>query len=531
MARINLLEALSDNIVIDMDKCIYCGVCVETCILDNLRMKLAPCRQGCPLGVNVQGYVQEVKRGNDDQARTILRDKLIFPEILGRICPAPCETSCYRGQAGDAAVAARAIKRYLTEGQKSEDIPVPETAASSGKRVAVVGSGPAGLQAAHDLRLAGHTVTVFESGSKPGGMMRWAIPGFRLPEQVLDRELSLLLRLGVDFRCQVPVGQDPALQDLAAEFDAVVLAAGCTEPRSLEIEGAEMQGVLQGLEVLKSVRTGGMDSLSGSVAVIGGGNVAIDAAQTALRLGAGQVTLISLEDENQLPAFPEEVAQAKAAGVKLEHSWGPLRFIGEKGRVNGVELQRCTAVFDPSGEFRPQFDSRTLKSIQADTVIVAIGQMREPGLFEGLGEVDPLTLRVGQSNLFVAGDCFTGPSSVVSAMASGREAAESVNRLLAGKPLKYGRDFQGPVETEFDINIAGASKAARVVAPMRQFEGKGDFAELEGCISGEDAHTESGRCYSCGQPFGKYRTCWFCLPCEVECPHDALWVEVPYLLR
>ena len=529
--RKNILEALSDNIVIDKDKCTYCGICIETCILDNLRLNLAPCRQGCPLGVNVQGYVQEVLRGHDDRAREILRETLIFPEILGRICTAPCEAQCHRKTTGEAAVAARAIKRYLTDGQTAADIPVPAIGAATGKRVAVVGSGPAGLQAAHDTRLAGHAVVVYEAENKPGGLLRWSIPEFRLPVEVLERELTLLEKMGVQLSCGVAVGADISLAQLRREFDAVVLAAGCRSRVRLGVEGEDLAGVHSGLDLLKAARNGTPVQLAGQVVVIGGGNVAVDAAQVALRLGAAKATVISLEGENELPAFPEEVANARAEGVAFEHSWGPVRFVDEGGRVAGVELQSCLAVYDATGTFKPEFDACALKAVDADAVIVAVGQRREKGLFEGLADIDALTLRAGDTNLFVAGDCHTGPSSVVDAMAEGRQAAVSVNRLLAGEHLSYGRSYPGPVETEFEIDTARGSGDPRATPPRRKPAGKGDFGELEGRLDDSAAKCEAGRCHSCGAPFGKYRTCWFCLPCEVECPHDALWVEIPYLLR
>ena len=528
--RMNLLEALSDNIEIDFDKCTFCGVCVDTCILDNLRLKLAPCRQGCPLRVNVQGYVQEVLRGHDDRALEILRETLIFPEILGRVCPAPCESQCHHAVIDGRAVAARAIKRYLTDGQTADDIPIPPVQKDTGKKTAIVGSGPAGLQAAHDLRLAGHEVVVYDAAEKPGGMLRWAIPDFRLPVAVLERELTLLEKIGVQFECGRNL-ENKDLAELGAAHDAVIVAVGCRRAARLGLEGENLDGVIYGLDLLRAAKAGTAGELSGRTIVIGGGNVAVDAAETARRLGAAEVGIICLEDEGELPAFPEEVAAAKAAGIGFEHCWGPVRFVGRDGRVVGVELQRCLQVFDARGVFNPQYDECVLNMAEAETVIIAVGQRKESTLFEDLSEIDPLTRRAGEANIFLAGDCLTGPGSVVEAMAGGREAAESVKRLLAGEHLKYGRSYRGPVETDFDIDTSRGSDSPRVEPPRRAFTGQGDFGELEGPLDEPAARTEAGRCYSCGSPFGKFRTCWFCLPCEVECPNDALWVQIPYLLR
>lgn len=527
--RINLLEALSDNIVVNKDKCTACGVCVDTCILDNLRLKLAPCRQACPLGVNCQGYVQLILRGEDQAGLEMVQRRLPFPGILGRLCSAPCEANCQRKKETGEAVAIRALKRYL--GDAAGEPVLPDKAPASGKRVAVVGSGPAGMLAVWDLLVQGHAVTVLDAEPEPGGMLRWAVPAFRLPAEVLTAEWAKLEALGARFQGETALGRDLTLEELAADYDAVVLALGCPRPKRLGIEGEDAKGVSHALALLGAARGDEPPRLSGSVVVIGGGEVALDAAQSALRLGADKVTVVSLEDRQAMPASPEALALAEAEGVVLDGSWGPTRILSKDGAVSGLELQRCLGVLDSQGRFAPSFDECSLKTLEADQVIVAIGQERDASLPGGPGSCDPFTLQSPQANVFLAGDALSGPSTIVEAMASGRRAAESAHRLLSGQHLSYGRGYPGPVETEYGIDTGRGSDAGRVAMPLHRLTGAGDFAEVEQGLSPEQARVEAGRCYSCGSPFGKYRTCWFCLPCEVECPQEALWVDIPYLLR
>jgi len=266
--------------------------------------------------------------------------------------------------------------------------------------------------------------------------------------------------------------------------------------------------------------------------------VAVDAAQTALRLGAESAVVISLESRDELPAFPDAIASALSDGVQFDCSWGPVRILGAKGKVSEVEFQKCVEVVDKNGNFNPRFDVCELNIREADTVIVAIGQSRDVTWFdsaaiadEPLESVHPLTRQCGGENVFIAGDFHTGPSSVIAAMAEGREAAESADRFVMGEHLTFGRSYPGPVELVFEIDISGASSLDRQPVPQRPFSGKGDFGPVETGLDQDTARNEAARCYSCGQPFGKYRTCWFCLPCEVECPHQALYVDIPYLLR
>ena len=536
--NVNLLESLTDNIVIDKDKCTFCGICVETCILDNLRMKQGPCQQACPLGVNCQGYVQLIARGEEVKGMEILRETLPFPGILGRICSQPCEENCYRKEMEGEAVAIRALKRYLSDQVAEMDIPLPEIAPDTAKRVAVIGSGPAGLLAAYDLRLQGHGVSILESEKAPGGMLRWAIPEFRLPQDVLEREIELLRKRGVVFQCGVSIGRDKTLDELKRDFHAIVMATGCPEHIRLDIKGEDLPGIYHGLPFLYEVRKGQAPAVGKRVVVIGGGNAAVDGAQTALRRGAKDVTLVCLESKDEIPAFSWALEDALSEGIKLECGWGPVEFSTRDGLLKGVECHRCLNVFDERGEFKPCFDTSERMSLTADTAIVAIGQSPDTAMLEKIGlvrekvvKVEPLTLQGAEEMIFFAGDVIEGPSSVVEAMARGRRAAESVDRFLRGEHLRYGRQYAGPIETDFEIDTSRGSITKRAKILKRLFQGKEDFRELEQGFDRLTARQEAERCYSCGQPFGRYRTCWFCLPCEVECPREALWVEVPYLLR
>jgi len=538
MGTHNMLGCLSDNIVVDSEKCIFCGLCVERCILDNLRMTLASCRQACPLALNCQGYVQLIARGEEEKAMAVVRERLPFPGILGRICSQPCEDGCGHRETDGEAVSIRALKRYLDDRFQDQEPPLPEMKRPSGRRVAIVGSGPAGMIAAYDIALQGHQVTVYDRESAPGGMLRWSIPVFRLPQDVLERELKLLERMGIGFKCGVTIGRDRTLDQLEAEYDAILLATGLAGSRRLNAEGEDGEGVFHGLPFLKAVRSGSPPVVGERVVVIGGGNVAVDVAQTAYRLGAASVQLVCLESRETMPAFNRAVFEAISENIELLCSWGNPRFTFEQRRLKGVRVEACASVFDSQGCFNPVFDSSTSRFIEADTVIIAIGQALDDTFLRSSGyapddliRVNPLTCQASIGKFFAAGDLVSGPSSVVAAMAAGKEAAESINRLLRGVPLAYGRGFQGDVVTNFEVDRSVGSKDRRMQLPHYQFTGKGDFTELESGVSPDIARREARRCHSCGLPFGQFRTCWFCLPCEVECPTGALWVDIPYLLR
>jgi NADPH-dependent glutamate synthase beta subunit-like oxidoreductase len=267
--------------------------------------------------------------------------------------------------------------------------------------------------------------------------------------------------------------------------------------------------------------------------VVGGGNVAIDAARTARRRGADTVRLVCLEGREEMPAYPWEAEAAEAEEVGIQHGLGPVAVRREDGALSGVVCRPCVSLWDDQGAFAPRLDAGSERFLEADTVIVAIGQNADEDLLGRVGldtDVDPLTLQLGDEPVFLAGDLVSGPASVVEAMTSGRRAAESAHRFVTGTHMRHGRAYAGPILTDFDADTSGAAARPRA-EPRHRDAAAEDFRQADDTLDPETARGEAERCHSCGQPVGFYRTCWFCLPCEVECPQDALWVEVPYLLR
>ena len=543
------LEALSDNIVVDPQKCVFCGKCADTCILDNIRVQLAPCRLACPLHTNCQGYVQLIARGDDQKAMRVLAEALPFPGILGRVCSHPCEDRCSRREVDGQAVAIRDLKRYLAD---SVPLPSVEVKPERPQKVAIVGAGPAGAMAAYLLRREGFQVTVYDANQRPGGMLAVGVPEFRLPTAVLDQEMAILSQIGVALRLGVRVGTDLPLAELVEKHDAVLLATGAHVSKRLGLAGEDLPGVYDGLAFLRAARGEAKPKVGEQVVVIGGGNTAVDAAQTAQRLGARSVTIVCLEQRAEMPAFAWEVQDALEEGIAIHNGWGPvtitakhaetaesLRIPSASSAVNGLLLRRCLSVFDAQGRFAPAYDDADRRQIAADTVVVAIGQDADLSFAENLvpterGRLaaDPLTMQSrGVEKVFAAGDALTGPKTVVEALASGKEAAESIRRYLLGESLTYGRGYLGPYETEFAVDKSGAITRPRVQPLKADEAARRTFAELQQGMAREAARAEAGRCLSCGEAYGKYRNCWYCLPCEIECPEEALRVEIPYLLR
>jgi NADPH-dependent glutamate synthase beta subunit-like oxidoreductase len=432
------------------------------------------------------------------------------------------------------------LKRFLDdhEDELRLDLSVPSEQA---EKVAIVGSGPAGMMAAWDLRKMGYQVVIFEGDSRPGGLLSSGIPEFRLPWDVVEREFGYLTSMGVEVRLNTRIGKDVTFDQLLETFDAAFLATGAPVSKELNVAGESARGIYHGLEFLRAARDNRESLEIGSrVVVIGGGNVAVDAAQTALRLGGKDVCMVCLETREEMPAFAWEIEDALAEGIEIVPSRGPNQFVVDEGHIRAVEFKACTQVVDSDGKFNPCYDESDRFTLEADTVIVAIGQQtrldflgrRDPEIRNGWLCADPVTRQTSIEKVFAGGDVVTGPKSVVDAMADGKAAAESIHRFLQGDSLSYGRNYlRGPHITDFPVDLSKATPQPRVNLPRNNDAGLHNFDELEDGMTEDQARREADRCLSCGLPEGYYRSCWYCMPCEIVCPEDALTVEIPYLLR
>ncbi len=418
--------------------------------------RLVACREACPVGTDARAYVQAVARGDYALAFRIARGPNPFASICGRVCGAPCESACRRGML-DQPVSIRVIKRTATErhgvesGADLESTLSMSTAPGSvsperrRERVAVVGAGVAGMTCAHDLARLGYLVTVFEASRAAGGMLRVGVPAFRLPKQLVQREVEAILKLGVELRCGVSVGRDLTLLDLRQRgYSAIFLGVGLQEARRLELPGADLPGILAGLDFLRDFNTGRDIPPLGRVLVIGGGDVAYDCARCALRLpGTRQVALACLESLEEMPASQIEIVEGEEEGIQRHNRLGPVGFVGKEGRLQGVELRRVSRVFDEQGRFAPLMEPGTERVLAADTVILAIGQQSEtgfaaatPGLELGRGGtvvIDPETGATSIPWLFAGGDIARGPGLFIDAISQAQRAAGSIHRMLAGR--------------------------------------------------------------------------------------------------
>ncbi|MEW5724760.1 MAG: FAD binding domain-containing protein [Thermodesulfobacteriota bacterium] len=463
-----------------------------------------PCTADCPAQTDIPGYMEKLRAGDVAGAAAILHQVNPLPAVTGRVCPHFCQGDCNRGRL-DEPVSIRGVERFLGDYilEHPAEFALKAPPATGGK-AAVVGSGPAGLAAAHYLRRAGHEVVVFDRLKEPGGMLTQAIPEYRLPKAKVQPAIRALETAGVQFRLGVEIGRDLTLGELEADFDAVFLAVGAWSTPRIGVPGEE--SALSALDFLGRVKNGEKVDLGVKVLVIGGGNVAVDAALTAVRLGAGKVTMACLERREEMPAWDWEVAQAVEEGVEILPSWGPKRLLTAAGRISGVELMRCTSVFNDQGRFAPTYDETVITFLEADQVILAVGQRvdlsgldRDGTLTAGRGrlETDPRTQATERPKVFAGGDMVTGPATVIEALAAGRRAAEAMDRFMRGVPETAA--LQAPPRPGLkSLNTARLEPTPAAPLPEQPVGRRRLETEDALGYSREAALSEADRCFNCG---------------------------------
>ena len=544
---------------IDEETCTACGNCTEACpvnvtnrfdrdlgtrkaiakhyaqatpnIFGILKNGHAPCKVECPAHINVQGYIQLIKKKEYLKAVNLIRERNPLSAICGRVCNHPCESKCTRNSV-DSSVAIRLLKRFASDQEMamvaSGQLALPEEKPfpTATKKVAVVGAGPAGLTTASDLADLGYAVTVYEASSAAGGMLRYGIPEYRLPKNVLDYEIELIRRKGISFVYSTRVGMDILLDKIRQDNDAVFLSVGIQNSRKLNVEGEDKAGISCGVAFLRQAADkDNPPAVNGRVIVIGGGNVAVDVARTARRLGAASVAMVCLEQRQEMPALPEEVAATLEENIKINNGWGPRRILGN-GAVAGIELKRCTRVYDENGRFSPVYDDNDITSLPADRIIVAIGQALDRqvtcdmdfSIERGCFKVDPVTLETSIKGVFAGGDDVSGAASVIGAVAAGKRAAESIDRYLNGEDMFPAR-FESTVKP-LPENLLPTTKdkakiprAEPLALPVT--ERTGNFSEIENGLTEEAALAEAERCLNCA-------LCSECSQCVVACDQHAI---------
>jgi len=506
-------------------------------IAEQTEATMPPCMAACPVQTDTRRYAELITQGEYEAALELLLDANPFPSVCGRICHHPCEQQCRRSKV-DGAVGLRMLKRFIVESTREYRLSRRRRIEPHrSERVAIIGSGPAGLTCAHDLAKRGFRVTVFEKSNTPGGMLGTTIPRYRLPYEVVKEDIDDILALGVELRTRCEIGKDLSIDDLRDEgFSAILVSGGLPESRTLGVAGIDSVGVMLAIPFLRSVRLGQDVSIGDRVVVIGGGNVAFDVARCARRLDAEKVTIVSLESADELPAWDWEVEEAAEEGIEIRNSWGPKTVLAENGLVRGLELKKCTSVFDDTGRFNPQFDENEVSALVADTIIIAIGQRSDLTCMAGSGvEVagdrlvyDPETMATTETGIFACGEVVTGPGSAVEAVRDGHRAANAIAHYLdTGALLKQPVE---PLVSLGDIPRETIDKI-RHLAPIvpellpaeRRVRG---FSEIERGYTEAEALAEAKRCLACTVgAFPDEQKCVGCLTCVRICPFGVATVD------
>ena len=571
---------------VDKEKCVACGKCVEVCPVGaaKLGQKLcrkdgseveyplsqlpdqhkwspkkwnpsyredskinvyetgtAPCKTACPAHIAIQGYIKMALEGRYREALELIKQDNPLPAVCGAICNRRCEEACTRGTI-DAPLAIDEIKKFLALQEiNSEKRFIPVCENDEGKmwgpefKMAVIGSGPAGLSCAYYLRKRGYDVTIFEKDAKRGGMLINGIPNFRLEKSVLEAEIEVLDAMGVEFKCGVEVGKDVTIEQLRKQgYKAFYLAIGLQGGRKVGVPGEDGEGVLAGVTFLKNVSLDNSIRLDGDIVVVGGGNVAVDVARTALRTTNGKVTMLCLESASEMPAADDEVEEAKHEGIEINNGWGPKEIVLENGKVKAVVFKRCVSVFDDEHHFAPKYNEEELLTVPCSNVLLAIGQSAVFGsLLEGTNVearrngtivADPITFQTGEADIFVGGDIYHGASFAIDAIADGKKGAESMHRFVhAGQSLTINRDLREfKMLDKDDIHLEGFDNANRQAPHLTNVDVRHSFADNRLPFTEEQVKTEAKRCLGCGASIVDLNRCIGCGLCTTRCQFDAI---------
>lgn len=563
---------------VNEEKCVGCGECVEVCPTNALKLgqKIctitplpekkrdlpynmkwgsdkwnpdyrtnrevvldtgsSPCKAKCPAHIGIQAYIKLASQGKYTEALELIKTENPFPAVCGRICPSYCEDACTRGDIDDP-IAIDDIKKFIAEQDlKTEHRFIPKLKHQYGNKIAVIGAGPAGLSCAYYLAIDGYKVTVFEKQKALGGMLTFGIPSFRLEKNVINAEIDILKELGVEFKTGIEVGKDVSLKDLRNKgFEAFYLAIGAQLGKNIGLENENAKGVITGVDFLRNVALNQKMKLEGKTIVIGGGNVAIDVARTATRVGSSKVEMYCLENRKEMPALTEEIEEAIKENISINNSWGLKRIIVENGRVVGVEFKKCITVFDENKNFNPKFNETETKIVKANNVLISVGQAMDWGnLIEGSKielnsnktiKADAVTFQTAEKDVFTGGDVLTGPKFAIDAIAMGKEGAISIHRFVNhGQSLTIGRlnrDYRS-----FDkenLNLKGYDRLPRQKPAHAEVkESKETFKDLRTTFTEDQIKNETERCLGCGATVVDEFMCVGCGACTTKCKFDAI---------
>ncbi|MBQ7077774.1 MAG: FAD-dependent oxidoreductase [Lachnospiraceae bacterium] len=501
----------------------------------------APCKTACPVHLSVQGYIKMAAEGRYEDALKLIKLDNPLPMICGAVCNRRCEDACTRGTI-DEPLAIDEIKKFIASLDLNKDtryVPLCEKHDggmwSDDYKMAIIGGGPAGLSAAYFLRRDGYPVTVFEKTNRPGGMLMNGIPSYRLEKDIIDAEIDVLRQMGVEFKCGVEVGKDITIEGLRKEgYKAFFIAIGCQGGRKAKVPGEDAIGVETGVDFLRKINLDHSIRLNGETVVVGGGNVAIDVARSAVRAGSSKVTMLCLESEKEMPAARDEVEEAREEGIEIINCYGPKEILTENGCVSGVIFKKCTSVKDKDGRFNPQYDENDTITIPCENVLLSIGQSIILGdLLKGTkvetrpnGGIlaDPLTLQTAEPDIFAGGDVYTGPRFAIDAIAGGREAAVSMHRFVhPGNRLDLARDRREFIEFDKeDIQKESFDNAPRQIPGKKAGVAKDTFEDLRLTLTEEQVKKEAMRCLSCGATTVDENKCIGCGLCTTKCEFDAI---------